>query len=139
MEKKLDGNYTSILQAILNKSWRQRPKKQLLYGHQPPIMKTIKIRLTRHAGHCWRSKDELICDVFLWTSSHGRAKAALHTAALKTCRKQWTIGRGWEREGDIRAATDDDDEKQFKTTFLSIWFWYKENEQESSRKNIPRS
>ena len=30
---------------------------------------------TRHAGHCWRSKDELISDVLLWTSTYGRAKA----------------------------------------------------------------
>ena len=50
MEKKLNGNYTRMLQAILNKSWRQHPKKQQLYGYQPPITKTIKIRRTRHAG-----------------------------------------------------------------------------------------
>ena len=37
------------------------------------ISKTIQILRTRHAGHCWRSKDELISDVLLWTSSHGRA------------------------------------------------------------------
>ena len=55
MEKKLDGNYTRMLRAILNKSWRQHPKKQQLYNHQPPIRKTIKIRRTRHAGHYWRS------------------------------------------------------------------------------------
>ena len=42
MEKKLDGNYTRMLQAILNNSWKQRPTKQQLYGHLPPIMKTIK-------------------------------------------------------------------------------------------------
>ena len=41
----------------------------------PPITKTIPVRLTRHTGHCWRSKDELICDVLPWTPSHGRAKA----------------------------------------------------------------
>ena len=41
----------------------------------PPITKTIQVRRTRHAGHCWRSKDELISDVLLWTPSHGRAKA----------------------------------------------------------------
>ena len=52
MEKKLDGNYTRMLQAILNKSWRQHSTKQQLYGHLPPITKTIKIRPTRHAGHC---------------------------------------------------------------------------------------
>ena len=26
-----------------------------------------------HAGHCWRSKDELISDVLLWTPTHGCA------------------------------------------------------------------
>ena len=75
MEKKLDGNYTRMPWAILNKSWRQHSTKQQLYGHLPPITKTIKIRRTRHAGHCWRSRDELISDVLLWTPSHGRAKA----------------------------------------------------------------
>ena len=29
----------------------------------------------RHAGHWWRSKDELISDILLWTPSYGRAKA----------------------------------------------------------------
>ena len=28
----------------------------------------------RHAGHCWRSKDELISDVLLWTPTYGCAK-----------------------------------------------------------------
>ena len=60
MEKKLDGNYTRMLRAILNESWRQHLTKQQLYSYQPPITKTIKIRRTRHAGHCWRSRDALI-------------------------------------------------------------------------------
>ena len=46
-----------------------------LYGHLPPITKTIQVRRTRHAGHCWRSGDELISDVLLWTPTHCRAKA----------------------------------------------------------------
>ena len=37
-------------------------------------MKTIKVRQIRHARHCWRSKDELISDVLLWTPSHGQVK-----------------------------------------------------------------
>ena len=74
-EKKFDGNYTRMLLAILNKSWKQHSTKQQLYGHLPPITKTIKIRRTRHAGHCWRSRDELISDVLLCTPSHGWAKA----------------------------------------------------------------
>ena len=64
-----------MLRVILNKSWRQHPTKHQLYGHLPPITKTIKVRQTRHAGHCWRSRDELICEVLLWTLSYGRAKA----------------------------------------------------------------
>ena len=75
MEKKLDGNYPRMLWAILNKSWRQQPTKLQLYGHLPPITKIIQSRSTRHAGHCWRSRDELISDVLLWTPSHGPTKA----------------------------------------------------------------
>ena len=71
MEKKLDGNYTRMLRAILSKSWRQHPTKQQLYGHLPPITKTIKIRRSKYAGHCWRGRDELISNVLLWTPSHG--------------------------------------------------------------------
>ena len=69
------GNYTRMLRAILNKSWRQHPTRHQLYGHLPPITKTIHVRRTRHAGHCWRSRDELISDVLLWTPTHDRAKA----------------------------------------------------------------
>ena len=65
LEKKLDSNCTRILRAILNKSRRQHPTKHKLYGHLPPITRTIQVRWTGHAGHCWRSRDELICDVLL--------------------------------------------------------------------------
>ena len=73
--EKYDNNYTRMLRAILNKSWRQHPIKQLLYGQLPTITKIIKVRGNRHAGHCWRSRDELISDILLWNPSHGRAKA----------------------------------------------------------------
>ena len=88
LEKKLDGNYTRMLRAILNKSWRQHPTRLQLYGHLPPITKTIQVRRTRHAGHCWRSKDELISDVLILTPAYGQAKAGrpartyIHTAAM---------------------------------------------------------
>ena len=75
LKKKLEDNYTRMLRAILNKSWRQHPTKHQLYGHLPPIMKTIQVRRTRQAGHCWRSRDELLSDVLLWTPTYGRAKA----------------------------------------------------------------
>ena len=43
LEKKLDGNYTRMLWAILNKSWRQHPTRHQPYGHLPPITKIFKL------------------------------------------------------------------------------------------------
>ena len=43
LEKKLDGNYTRMLRAILNRSWQQHPTRRQLYGHLRPITKTYKL------------------------------------------------------------------------------------------------
>ena len=75
LKKKLDGNYTRMLRAILNRSWKQHPTRHQLFGHLPLGTKTIQVRRTRHAGHCSRSRDELISDVLLWTPAYGQAKA----------------------------------------------------------------
>ena len=75
MIKKLDENYTRMRRAILNMPWTQHPTKQQLYGHLPSFTKTIQVRRSRHAGYCWRSRDELISGVLLWAPSHGQAKA----------------------------------------------------------------
>ena len=77
MEKNIDGNYTRMLRAILNKFRRLHFTKQQLYGYLPPIKKKkiIQVRRTRHAGHGWKNRDELISDTLLRTASYGRAKA----------------------------------------------------------------
>ena len=118
LERKLDWNYTRMLRAVLNESWRQHPTRHQLYGHlSPPITKTMQVRRTRHVGHCWRSKDELISDVLLWTPSYGWAKAGrpARTYIEQLCedtgcnpedlpeamndREKWRV-----RVGDIRAG-----------------------------------
>ena len=114
LEQKLDGNYIRMLRAILNKSWRQHPTRHQLYGHLPPITKTIQVRRTRHAGHCWRSRDELISDVLPWTPTYGREKAGRPTRTyiqllcwgygMKTCQRRWTIGKSGERGSGISVA-----------------------------------
>ena len=78
----LDANKTDeeetrrqLHKNVASKSWWQHPTKHQVHGHLPPIMKTIQVRRTRHAGHCWRSRDELISDVLLWTPTYGRANA----------------------------------------------------------------
>ena len=101
-EKKLDGNCTRMLRALLNKSWRQHSTRHQLYGHLPPITKTIQGRRTRHAGH-WRSRDELISDVLLWTPTHGRAKAG---RAARTYIQQLCEDTGYSPE-DLPEAMND--------------------------------
>ena len=102
-EKKLDGNYTRMLQAIYNKSWRQNPTKQQLYGHLLPITKTIQVRQTRHVGHCWRKRDEFIRDVLQWTPSHGHAKAG---PTAQTYIQQLSANTGCSPEDQLEAMDD---------------------------------
>ena len=103
MEKKLDGNYTRMLQAILNKSRRQRPTTHQLYGHLQPITK--KVRRTRHVGHGWRSLDEIISEIPQWTSSQGRAKVG---RLVRTYIRQLSADTVYSLE-DPRVAMDDSD------------------------------
>ena len=128
LEKKLDDNYTRMLRAILNKSWQQHPTRHQLYGHLPPITKTIQARRTRHAGHCWRNKNELVSDVLLWTPPHMANQkqddqlkhtyssyVMIRDVTLKTCQRRWMIGKSGERGSGIsvlaaRHAAADDDE-----------------------------
>ena len=91
-------------------------------------MSACLVRLiTRHAGNCWRSRDELIRDVLLWTRTHGRAKAGrpARTYIQQLCedtgccpedlpgavndRVEWR-----ERVRDIRATS-------------ATWWWYINN------------
>ena len=116
-----------MLRAILNKSWGQHPTKHQLYGHLPPITKTIQGRRTRHAGRCWKSKDELISDVLLRTTTYGRAKAVRLTrtyiqqlcedtgCSLKDLQEVMNDREKWrERVRDIRAGG---------TTWW--WWWWR--------------
>ena len=127
MEKKLDGNYTRMLQVIFNKSWRQHPTKQQLYGHLPPITKTMKVRhadtqdTAGEAGTSWwiifsygplhmaekKQGDQL--------ESTYSSSVRIRDVALRTCQKRWMIGRSGERGSGItvlEARQDDDDDYQ---------------------------
>ena len=124
--EKLDGNYTRMLRAILNKSWWQHPTRHQLYGHLPPITKTIQVRRTRHAGQCWRSRDELISDVLLWTSTYGRAKAG---RPPRTCIQQLCEDPGCRPE-DLPEAMDDREKWRERVSDIRAsgttrwWWWY---------------
>ena len=120
LEKKLDGNYTRMLRAILNKSWQRHPTRHQLYGHLPPITKSIQVRRTRHAGHCWRSRDELIRDVLLWITFSSCVR--IQDVVLKTCLGRWTIGRSGERGSGISVLPARYDDS-FKVQII-FFFWF---------------
>ena len=102
------------------------------------------MRRTRHAGHCWRSKDELISDVLLWKPTHGHASVGRPPRTYidqicedAGCCAEDLPGAMSDREGwreivmDIRAAcaTYNDDDKE---TYMRI---EKEEENEAKRGN----
>ena len=83
MEKKLEGNYKRMLREILNKSWRQHSTKHQLYGHLPPITKTIKdepetLLEKQGRAHKWCSPMEPL----IWLSKSRATNSNLHTAAV---------------------------------------------------------
>ena len=124
LERRLDGNYTRTLRAVLNKSWRQHPTRLQLYGHLPPITKTIQVRRTRHAGHCWRSKDELISDVLLWTPTYGCARVG---RPARTYIQQLCEDTGCNPE-DLPEAMNDREKWQERVKDIraggATWWWW---------------
>ena len=125
LEKKLDGNNSRMLRAILDKSWRHHPTKLQLYSHLPTITKTIKVRRTRHTGHYGRSRDLLISDVLLWTPSHGRAKVGwpARTYIQQLCED---TGRN---PGDLPEAMNDRELwqeriKDIRADSTTRWWWW---------------
>ena len=114
-----------MLRAVLNKSWRQHPTRLQLYGHLPPITKTIQVRRIRHAGHCWRSKDELISDVLLWTPTYGCAKVG---RPARTYIQQLCEETGCNPE-DLPEAMNDrekwrDRVRDIRAGSATWWWWW---------------
>ena len=91
----------------------------------PPITKTIQVRRTRHAGHCWRSRDELVSDVLLWTPTHGRAKAG---RPVRTYIQQLCEDTGCCPE-DLPGVMNDREEwresvRDIRATSATWWWWW---------------
>ena len=91
----------------------------------PLCTKSIQVRRTRHAGHCWRSRDELIRDVLLWTPTHGRAKAG---RPARTYIQQLCEDTGCCLEDLPRAMNDREEWRErvrdIRATSAIWWWWY---------------
>ena len=126
VEKRLSGNYSRMLHAVLNKFWKQHSTKQQLYSHSPLILQTIQVRQTRYIGYCWRSKDEHINNVFLLTLTQGCSSVGwpvriyMHLLCVDTgCnledmpRVMDDMDRWWARELH-----------EINTTWWWWWWWW---------------
>ena len=64
LEKKLNGNYTRMLYAVLNKSLKQHSTKQQLYSCLPTISQTNKTNQT-----CWALRDVELSVLLYWATT----------------------------------------------------------------------
>ena len=144
MEKKLDGNYTRMLQAILNKSWRQHLTSSSYTTTDHPSRKLSKLDEPDTRGTAGEVKtsswvmyscgplhmDEQRQDVqfeHIYSSS-----VPIRDVAQRICRMLWTIERCSERQSGIsvliaRHDDDDDDDIELLFGFWITWILKKEN------------
>ena len=126
MPKKLDGNYTKMLSAILNKSWRHHPTKQQLYGHLPPSRKLSKLDepdMQNTAGDVGTSSYVMYSSAPLHMTEKKQgdnleptysSSVSIRSVTLRTCRKWRMIGRGGERGSGISVLVARQDERTIK-------------------------
>ena len=94
-----------------------------------PLMKKVVLVATtpkcRGGRNCWRSRDELIRDVLLWTPTHGRAKAGrpARTYIQKLCEDTGCCPE------DLPRAMNDGEEwrervRGIRATSATWWWWW---------------
>ena len=117
LHKNAACNLEQVLAATSHKTQTVRPPAS--------FTKTIQVRRTRHAGHCWRSRDQLIRDVLLWTPTHGRAKPG---RPARTYIQQLCEDTGCCPE-DLPRAMNDREEcrervRDIRATSTTWWWWW---------------
>ena len=123
MEKKasrqLHNNAARNIEQVLAAAPHNAAAVRSLTTHH----ENIQVRRTWHVGHYWRSRDELISDVLLWTPHMDEQRQDVHLVptynismpiqdvALKSYRKRWTIEKGGGRGSgrSVMMAWHDDD------------------------------
>ena len=81
-------------------------------------LQTIQIRRTRHAGHCWKSKDELISNVLLWTTTHGHTSV---DQSAKTCLSSVRTQNTAEKIYQERCLIGMNGKRETENSVLSVW------------------
>ena len=115
IEKKLDENYTRMLQAVLNKSWKKHPTKHQVYSNLPLTPKTIQ-----DMQHTARESS----DILLWTPTHRRASVG---RPARTYLHQHCADTGCNAE--VLPGVMDDSDVWWQTDIEiqvvnSTWWWW---------------
>ena len=108
-----------ILKSLLFFSrWTKNNKKENFCTY------IYQCKLFRHAGHCWRSKDELISDVLLWTPTYGCAKVG---RPARTYIQQLCEDTGCNSE-DLPEAMNDREKWRERVRDIraggATWWWW---------------
>ena len=119
--RQLHKNAASNLEQVLAATPHKTPTVR------PPASyhKTIQVRRTRQAEHLWRSRNELISDILLWTPTHGLAKAG---RPPRRYIKQLCEDTGCCPE-DLPEAMNDrvkwrERVRDFRATSTTWWWWW---------------
>ena len=125
LEKKLDGNSQECCEQSWTSPGGNTPQDTNCTATCLLSRKLFKLGRTRHAGHCWRSRDELISDVLLWTPIHGRAKAG---RPARTCIQQLCEDTGCSPE-DLPEAMNDSEKchervRNIRAISTTWWWWW---------------
>ena len=136
MEKKVWRELHKIALSYIEQILEATSHKAAMYGHLPPISKTIQ-RRRKHAGNNWRRKGNLISYVLLWTFSHGRASVEWPTriyvqqfytdtgCSLEDLPEAMDYRDEWkERVREIPAWHDDDGIIRRRISFLFLYTLY---------------
>ena len=121
---KLDGNYTRMLRAILNMSWRQHSTKHQYTATYLPSRKISKLDEpdTQDTAGEARTSSEVMYfygpPPMAEQSQDGQlehtysSSVKIRDVSQKTCQKRWTIGRNGERGSwiSVLATRHDDDD-----------------------------
>ena len=126
--KRMQKSLTATTQECCKQFWtspgENTPQSSNCTATYLPSRKTIQVKRTRHVRYYWRSRDELISDVLLWTPSYGRAKAGRPAI---TYIKQLCADTGCSPE-DLPEAMNDRDGWRERVSDICAdsvtWWWW---------------
>ena len=125
LKKKLDGNYTRMLRAILNQVLATTPHETpTIWPIASPSRKLYKLEEPDTQDTAGEARTKLISDLLLWTPAYGQAKAE---RPARTYIQQLCEDTGWNPE-NLPKATNDREKWRERVRDIRVggttWWWW---------------